>query len=198
MNWGGLRRFFFLSLRDYFFCRCVRGRESIGVCKQVKSLGDNGIQSEFCFACWLPQDPCRRHITGHRQKKSDSCLVVSVHSCCLYARPVSLVMACVVSCVGRKRLRTRVQLPRALVWLAGLIYHSNSPFALWKRYLKLVSMQIISDCTTPDLLLLVRGKNAVLKRALPLVLDPLNFVIGAQHVVDHVIVTVVTIIQLIL
>jgi hypothetical protein len=41
-------------------------------------------------------------------------------------------------CVGRKRLKIRVQLTGISKGLPN-VHHSNSPFALWNKYLAIVS-----------------------------------------------------------
>lgn len=98
--------------------------------------------------------------------------------------------------------RTRVQLPRVLVWFAdgflSTIQIHHLPCGIDTYHLSVCLQRVSKFLQGLDLLLLVRGEDAVLESALPLVLDTLDLVIGAQHVVYHIIVAIVTVIQLVL
>ena len=63
------------------------------------------------------------------------------------------------------------------------VYHSNSPWPLWNTYLVLLAWY--SSDVDEDSLFSTSGQDAVLQRALPLVLYPLHLVIRAEHDLAH-------------
>ena len=95
---------------------------------------------------------------------------------------------------GGLPLRTRVQLHTMSI-ISLRYYHSNSPLALWNRYLS--GQHKFMSCGMDDLLLLVCGQDAILQCALPLVLDALYLVISTQHIVDHLVIAVIAVIEII-